>query len=785
MAMSRERDYRDRDYRDPYRDGEYRRGERQLRRGGSVGEQQPDHAIGELFEACDLDGSGYIEEGELANICSELSEEEIHDVFRELDRDKDGRISIQDFSEGFQSVSETLLSLSRRKRRLHSQNSFAELDAFMTRLGTGFEYLNCQEHVCELYQQLHASEVPQLIALFETIILGVTKDLKSQHAEVNRLEKTLRRTSDANQEHLKQLEDEMDTQMIRIEQRIRQEERDSAELEKLDMRRQFETEISELQANLKRFSKLESRFQRDNGREEMVAGLRNQVDSLMQEKRRLKSALTESETNLAILRSDLATTQSEYEEQRGAIVKEKSAISEYEQEHESLTRQLHLLQDANKKLQDTNDDLRAALEASKQMNRGMNKSRKHFKQGSFMNDYIDEEMPTENDDQVDTHAQKSDALSLPQSKRGSNSHGTERTKCKRSRTSRAPSFDEEALAVCDPGMRASPYQQTMDYDSWDVDSGNSTMRDPYEDSEYDPNSIEDDICRLGSPTPIANEDEHMQNLAETDVSRDGSVSDITVVRANSYMAVERPPTPKRASPSPSQRSNDSRASRPGSGKRRALPTLPMRPITPANAPPERMYKIVMAGDAAVGKSSFILRLCKGIFHNNLNSTLGVDFQMKTLEVDGQVTSLQLWDTAGQERFRSIAKSYFRRADGVLMLYDVTCDRSFINVRDWMDAVQDGAQKELPIMLCGNKADARAETISKGKRCVTTADGERLAKSYNALFIETSAKDGDNILEAVIELARRLHEKEDLEVKSVGMKLEDQPHPKEESKCCNL
>ena len=71
----------------------------------------------------------------------------------------------------------------------------------------------------------------------------------------------------------------------------------------------------------------------------------------------------------------------------------------------------------------------------------------------------------------------------------------------------------------------------------------------------------------------------------------------------------------------------------------------------------------------------------------LSNFIGVDFQMKTLEVDGIIVTLQLWDTAGQERYRSIAKSYFRKVDGVLLLYDVTSESSFLNVRDWMDAIE--------------------------------------------------------------------------------------------------
>ena len=128
----------------------------------------------------------------------------------------------------------------------------------------------------------------------------------------------------------------------------------------------------------------------------------------------------------------------------------------------------------------------------------------------------------------------------------------------------------------------------------------------------------------------------------------------------------------------------------------------------ATGPPDRTYKVVFAGDAAVGKTSFINRITKGIFLNNLSSTLGVDFQVKMLRVDERNIALQLWDTAGiwimieiwfmysslvfmtffpgQERFRSVTRSYFRRADGVMLLYDVTNEKSFLSVRQWIDAV---------------------------------------------------------------------------------------------------
>ncbi|KAK2152197.1 hypothetical protein LSH36_337g01059 [Paralvinella palmiformis] len=103
--------------------------------------------------------------------------------------------------------------------------------------------------------------------------------------------------------------------------------------------------------------------------------------------------------------------------------------------------------------------------------------------------------------------------------------------------------------------------------------------------------------------------------------------------------------------------------------------------------PERLFKVVFVGDSGVGKSSFIHQFCNQTFKATFSATIGVDFQVKNVRVDGHVIALQLWDTAGQERFRSITKQYFRKADGVLVMYDVTSEVSFKNVRNWMISVQ--------------------------------------------------------------------------------------------------
>uniref|UniRef100_UPI00398EF7D9 EF-hand calcium-binding domain-containing protein 4A n=1 Tax=Pristiophorus japonicus TaxID=55135 RepID=UPI00398EF7D9 len=177
---------------------------------------------------------------------------------------------------------------------------------------------------------------------------------------------------------------------------------------------------------------------------------------------------------------------------------------------------------------------------------------------------------------------------------------------------------------------------------------------------------------------------------------------------------------------------------------------------PMSSSPDRIFKVVFIGSSGVGKSSFIHRFCCDRFLTEINTTIGIDFQVKSMVVDKTRVALQLWDTAGQERFRSITKQYFRKADGVLVVYDVTSEASFTAVRNWMISVQEGMDERAVICLLGNKIDV----LDCETRRVSKAEGERLAEEYNAVFYECSARSGYNIMEPLMHVARLLSEQED-------------------------
>lgn len=138
-------------------------------------------------------------------------------------------------------------------------------------------------------------------------------------------------------------------------------------------------------------------------------------------------------------------------------------------------------------------------------------------------------------------------------------------------------------------------------------------------------------------------------------------------------------------------------------------------------------------------------------HFHLPSSLphSIDFKIKNLELDGKRIKLQIWDTAGQERFRTITTSYFRGAQGILLVYDVTDRRSFESIRNWVGQIQQHADVHVNKILIGNKCDMTPQ------RVVTTEEGQSLANDFGIQFFETSAKNDVNVEKSFVTIAREV------------------------------
>ncbi|XP_041944380.1 uncharacterized protein rab44 isoform X1 [Alosa sapidissima] len=187
-----------------------------------------------------------------------------------------------------------------------------------------------------------------------------------------------------------------------------------------------------------------------------------------------------------------------------------------------------------------------------------------------------------------------------------------------------------------------------------------------------------------------------------------------------------------------------------------------------------MFNVVMVGDSSVGKTSFIRRFQSGQFIDDHSATIGIDTFTQTLAVDGELVKLQIWDTAGQERFHSITHNVLHKAQGLILMYDISSCQTFSAVRKWITCIEEGAPSEVIILLLGNKNDSE-------DREVLHPEGERLAQEYNIHFMECSAVTGYNVSQSIESLARLL--KQTVKESGQGYVTLHQKPPQKKSGCC--
>eukprot|EP01089_Gocevia_fonbrunei_P013156 TRINITY_DN328_c0_g3_i3.p1 TRINITY_DN328_c0_g3~~TRINITY_DN328_c0_g3_i3.p1 ORF type:complete len:228 (-),score=53.27 TRINITY_DN328_c0_g3_i3:93-776(-) len=165
-----------------------------------------------------------------------------------------------------------------------------------------------------------------------------------------------------------------------------------------------------------------------------------------------------------------------------------------------------------------------------------------------------------------------------------------------------------------------------------------------------------------------------------------------------------------------------------------------------------LFKILLLGSQGVGKSSLLARFADNEFVDNYKTTVGVDFKIRTIEIDNKTIKLQLWDTAGQERFKTVTNTYFRGAHGVIIVYDITDTHTFEQIEDcWLNEVEKNAPENVVLMMVGNKCDMSNRTVSVKR-------AKDFAKTKDALFLETSAKDATNVNKAFMMLADAIKER---------------------------
>ncbi|XP_077978364.1 EF-hand calcium-binding domain-containing protein 4B-like isoform X2 [Glandiceps talaboti] len=730
----------------------------------SVGEMQDmlTQKATELFMLCDKEEKGFITKRDMQRLCGELplSPDQLEAVFDSLDDDGNGYLTLEEFTEGFggflgfgaEEATETDGDKDVYEAAQNYDTTQEDDIAFkqaMDSLGAQ-ELFDDQQHIKDLWKKLKKDE-PELLGDFEDFVQKVSSDIRKARVDSDELESALRNKAYTHDEEVRKLYEEMENQIKAEKERILNEEKEKERKIRTEMSQEIYQKDEQLQELLKKQSDLERKIEELNVTQDEISAenetLAKYNDDLQCRLEDTSLTLNESKQYLKELQDK---SMREKRERAQAALRVTEGIA---QERESLVKQLDLLRDMNKKLRDEKDMHDAARqplqamqenfslqdelsEATKGESKSSPKKGTLTKQGSIMSNYFSPTPPKRKAKSREVQSQTAGEEEVDGEMEMDGELGDEEEE---------EEFDgvvlEDDIEVDDDDY----YIQKM--------KENGDMVNGIMESEISASRI--DELQLGQS--VGNYDSSSSNqvdrLGQTDelkrkqILKNGTATILSGDSEDSLMSTTSSitsPTSPRGEPVGCHATTDSSVT-----SHEILEPLPKHP--------ERVYKVVFVGDSGVGKSSFIHRFCNDSFKSNFSATIGVDFQVKNVIVDRKMVALQLWDTAGQERFRSITKQYFRKADGVLILYDVTSESSFTSVRNWMASVQEGVEEGTVTLILGNKLDIEEQRQVKQK------EGHRLAEDFESLFFEGSAKSGYNVDECIQAMARKLLEREDQEM----------------------
>ncbi|KAK6191352.1 hypothetical protein SNE40_003067 [Patella caerulea] len=630
----------------------------------------------DLFQSCDTEQKGFITKRDMQRLRAELplSPDQLENVFDSLDDDKNGYLTLEEFTDGFGSFLGMKPSKDNRDEDGDDPEGYVyeededgnigkQFDDMMEQVGAK-KILPDDDTIKALWVKLQKDE-PGLLEYYEDFLSKVSTDIKKSQTDCDELEHALKLKTMSHDNEIKKLYEEMEFQIKSEKERIIAEERAKEKSLRLTMEQELSEKERQYQEMLSKQQEMEKRLEAMNMIE---AETKQENERLLKEREALENMLYESQESLQESQSYINHLSSQFKDDKRQRAFAALRLSEgIALERESLVKQLDVLKDVNTKLRDDRDEAEQceARRASEINARPEEKGRK----GSILANYF-------------------------------------------------------------PVRRSEGSMKTMDEESID------------DDIECD----DDDDPSLYITQPIDNINNINNNKCKYKRSRRQDISDSCSSDPESDVALHSQSLGNELARVRDQPVGAADASN-------YIDTVDF--VKPKG--PERIFKVVFVGDSGVGKSSFIHRFCNDSFKGTFAATIGVDFQIKTVEQDGHIIALQLWDTAGQERFRSITKQYFRKADGVVIMYDVTCESTFTNIRNWMLSVEEGVDDGTVLVLVGNKTDLIDQQNSG---VVKTKDGNKLADEYGALFFETSAKSGSGIEETIDGLSSLLQEKED-------------------------
>lgn len=736
----------------------------------------------ELFAVCDVEEKGFVNKLDMRRLVGELpghDETQLEFVFDSLDKDGNGFLTLEEFTQGFGGflgVNSTTEEPPEHPGLYEADQETDNLDAAfeqaMTNLGAE-GILSEQEQIKGLWTKLR-QENPDLLGNFEDVLQKVSVDIRSATNSRGELEQILKSRSDIHEQEVSKLYEEMEQQIKGEKDKLiaQEKERERREREEMDdeMRRKEEL-LNEL---LQKQAELEAKLTELAITEKQT---KEEKEMLEETNSELFGQLQYAEKDLEQTKSYLKTLQDKVKEEKRARADASLRVTRgIAEERASLCKQLNLLRDMNKKLLDERD---AYTMKEEDVNEEFVDRNPMVKQGSIMSDYFDP-----GDGHSNGHADIN-ANSLPEDEEDVEydyeyEYSTGILPTQNNHQDHEYVLNNSHHSTYTTNGRLLPRDNIID----ETDSGFMAVRS----STLNHNS-----------TPLSEElaqslHSEFEEISATEVDNQFSAPPSQLRqggRAHRHWST----STKRAelNSSTETASIEDAPRGPGEGEESPLEEVRLSPKlhrpkklesetiieegsqeTNLLKDPQRLYKVVFVGDSYVGKTSLMHRVCNDAFHDGFNATIGVDFQVKTMSVKGNSVAIQLWDTAGQERFRSITRHYFRKSDAVIVVYDVTSEKSFLSVRNWMTSIEEVTDEHVVRVIIGNKVDLEDLRQVQKKR------GEEIAGTYQSLFYEASAKSGVNVADCVEELAHNLLEKEDREMEE-ALKLINEVVAKK--KCC--
>ncbi|KAM8740532.1 EF-hand calcium-binding domain-containing protein 4B [Acanthopagrus schlegelii] len=728
----------------------------------------------EFFRTCDVEGKGFITRTDMRRLHRELplSAEELEDVFDSLDTAGSGYLTLEAFSSGFsQFLHGRRISVAddqnqapgpvfRAKEALYQSQWEAKLSGvdeeeerhfcmLLDSLGASNVFEEADE-VRSLWAQLRRDE-PHLLSNFEEFLARVTYQIKEAHQEKKEMESALQRKAATHDSEIRHLYEEMEAQINNEKDRLLLKDSERLQLRSHDLQHQLSSKEKELEHLFQKQKRLELQCRELNSekQESYVENVKLKMtnDELSRALENTSQELSLAQDQLAMLQDQAARLQQEKEMEMYRVTEG------LQREKQSLMKQLDLLREMNKHLKDERDICAGIPRTSLR--------KKQKQRAGLANLFDDTSQPAKSEDDIPpapsssaTTASAPACQQRPAAKKnlanGYASPAPPRVYDVRAKAKRSPSKTSAAKRVtgkdrvrakkAEMEKKAGVEDEVLDAppDGWPLRRVISIEED------HLPHLLQ------GGPQlllhQLSEEDDEAEEEEEEEVQSDSETSVGMAATPPSGRAV----VPVLGETSVARKSRFRMSPRrPPVGKE-----TQHKPNEGSLFAPDRLFKVVLVGNSSVGKTSLLRSFCEGRFHPSTIATVGIDYSVKTLTLDNMQVAMQLWDTAGQERFRSITKQFFRKADGVVLMYDVTVEESFRAVKPWLTNVQEAAGEGIPILLLGNKMDMDEE------RQVSFKEAEQLAYENKVMFSEVSAYTAKNVTESLTHLARVLMEQED-------------------------